>query len=163
MKNLTRRDFLMTAAATAAVISLPVLQSYGDDATPPAKPAAPAGPPVDAGALSSFDKDGIYDKFAKSNKFFIIRQDGKLYAATTVCTHRGAQIVYEKDKGDIFCPKHKSYFSVEGTVTAGPAKSSLPRFAVSLDDNKHVMVDKSKSFKEVEWTDAASFIDLKSA
>jgi len=162
MKNLSRRDFLMTAAATAAVISLPVLQAHGADDTPPAKAKEAAGPPVDAGLLGSFDKDGITNKFAKSNKFFLIRNDGKLFAVTSLCTHRGAQMTAEGDK-DLFCPRHKSYFSLEGTVTGGPAKSSLPRYAISLNDDKHVMVDKSKQFKEVQWSDPASFIDLKSA
>jgi cytochrome b6-f complex iron-sulfur subunit len=160
MNPMSRRNFLMTAAATAAVISLPVLQSYADDA-PPTPATKPAGGSVDVGALSSFAKDGITDTFAKSKKLFVIRQDGKLYAVTSICTHKGAQMVSRGQ--DIYCPKHKSDFSIEGTVTAGPAKRSLPRFAISLDDQKHVIVDTSKKFKEVEWTDPVSFIDLKSA
>jgi nitrite reductase/ring-hydroxylating ferredoxin subunit len=164
MSNMSRRDFLMTAAATAAVISLPVLQGYADDA-PPSIPAKPAGKPVNIGALSSFDKDGITDKWAKSDKFFVIRQDAKLYAVTSICTHRGFQLISRGQ--DLYCTKHKSDFSIEGTVTGGPAKSSLPRYAISLNDKKEVLVDKSKSFKEVQWSTAGSFIgsfiDLKSA
>jgi cytochrome b6-f complex iron-sulfur subunit len=160
MNPMSRRNFLMTAAATAAVISLPVLQGYGDEA-PSAPTTKPAGGPVDVGALSSFDKDGITDTWAKTNKLFVIRQDGKLYAVTSICTHRGFQLISHGQ--DLYCPKHKSDFSMEGTVIDGPAKRSLPRFAISVDDQKHVIVNTSKKFKEVEWSDPASFIDLKSA
>ena|ERR1019366_1794670 len=160
MSHMSRRDFLMTAAATAAVISLPVLQGYADDA-PPAPATKPVGGPIDVGALSSFDKDGITDTWAKTKKLFVIRQDGKLYAVTSLCTHRGFPLISRGQ--DLYCTKHKSDFSPEGTVTTGPAKRSLPRFAISVDDKKHVIVDTSKKFKEVEWTDPASFIDLKSA
>jgi nitrite reductase/ring-hydroxylating ferredoxin subunit len=156
MINMSRRDFLVTAAAAAAVISLPVLQSRADD-TPVKAPSKP----VNVGALSSFDKDGIFDKWAKSDKFFVIREDGKLFAVTAFCTHKGFPLISRGQ--DLFCTKHKSDFSLEGTVTGGPAKSSLPRFAIKLDDEKKVVVDKSKSFKEVQWSDPASFIDLKSA
>jgi nitrite reductase/ring-hydroxylating ferredoxin subunit len=153
MNNMSRRDFLMTAAATAAVISLPVLQGRADDAL------SHSSGPVNVGALSSFSKDGITDKWAKSNKFFVIRGNDKLYAVTSLCTHRGFQLI-ARDQ-DLYCTKHKSDFSLKGAVTAGPAKSSLPRHAISLNAQKQVIVDKSKSFKEAEWSDPASFIDLK--
>jgi nitrite reductase/ring-hydroxylating ferredoxin subunit len=156
MSKMSRRDFLVTAAATAAVISLPILQSRADDAPPKA-----SAKPVNVGPLGSFDKDGIFDKWANSDKFFIIREDGKLYAVTVFCTHKGFPLISRGQ--DLFCTKHKSDFSLEGTVTGGPAKSSLPRFAIKLDDQKNVIVDKSTSFKEVQWSDPASFIDLKSA
>jgi Rieske Fe-S protein len=157
MNDMTRRGFLFKAAATAVVISLPVLQTEAADA--PAKPAPPNAGPVDAGLLSSYNRDGISDKFAHSNRIFIIRDGGKLFAASATCPHRGALITL--DNGNLHCKRHNSFFSIEGTVTDGPAKSSLPRYAISLDDKKHVIVDKSKSFKESQWDDPASFIDLK--
>jgi nitrite reductase/ring-hydroxylating ferredoxin subunit len=152
---MNRRDFLVASGvAAAAVLSLPVLQNS-------ARADAPKMPdkPVDCGALKDFDKDGVTDTFAKKpNYFFIVRKDGKLYACSSVCTHKYAALTVKSD--EFYCPKHKSEFSYEGTVTAGPAKSSLPRYAISTDDKGHVIVDGTKEFSESKWDDTASFIKI---
>jgi cytochrome b6-f complex iron-sulfur subunit len=156
MSDLNRRQFLIAAATTAAVISLPVLQSQAQDA-PTTKPAGKA---VDVGTLKSFDKDGINDKWSAKKKggFFVVRGDGKLYACSSSCTHRGVTVAVKDN--ELVCPAHNSHFSVQGTVTSGPAKSSLPRYAISVEDNGHVMVDKSKQFAEAHWDDTASFVTI---
>jgi cytochrome b6-f complex iron-sulfur subunit len=156
MSDLNRRQFLIAAATTAAVISLPVLQAQAQDA-PTTQPASKVH---DVGTLKSYDKDGITDTWVKPKQggFFVLREDGKLYACSSKCTHRGVTIAAQGD--ELVCPAHGSHFSVEGTVTAGPAKSSLPRYAISVDDNGHVLVDKSKQFTEVQWTDPASFVTI---
>jgi Rieske Fe-S protein len=64
-------------------------------------------------------------------------------------------------KDEFYCPAHKSEFSYEGTVTAGPAKSSLPRYKISVDDKGHVIVDCSKEFSESKWDDTDSFVTIK--
>lgn len=153
MGNVSRREFLVTAAATVAIISLPILQAEAD--TPA---TAPSGGTFDVGALSSFSKDAINDKWTKTKKFFVIRQDGKLYASSAICTHRGVLLISRGQ--DMYCTKHKSDFSIEGTVISGPAKKSLPRYAISIDAQKHVIVDTSQSFSEKHWDDPASFISL---
>ncbi len=155
MSELNRRDFLFKAAATAVVISLPVLQANADDSTPTSKPSIG---PVDVGPLKSFDKDGASDKWVHKSKFFVIREDNKLYASSATCTHRGATLTLTDT--DLFCPRHKSHFSFQGTVTDGPAKQSLARYAISTDPQGNVLVDKSTSFSEAHWDDPASFIDL---
>ena len=45
-------------------------------------------------------------------------------------------------------------------VAKGPAKVGLPRFAVSLNADKHVIVDTTKTFDETKWTEAASFVTV---
>jgi cytochrome b6-f complex iron-sulfur subunit len=156
MPDLNRRQFLIAAATTAAVISLPVLQAQADD-TPTTHPASKT---IDVGTLKSYDKDGITDKWSKPKQggFFVLREDGKLYACTSKCTHRGATIVAADT--ELVCHQHNSHFSLDGTVTSGPAQRSLPRYAISVDDSGHVMVDKSKSFTETQWTDPASFVTI---
>ncbi len=156
MSEMNRRDFLVAGGlAAVAVLSLPVLQSsaFAD--------AAPTMPdkPVDCGALKDFDKDGVTDTFAKKpNYFFIVRKDGKLYACLSMCTHKYKALTVKDD--EFYCPAHHSEFSYEGTVTKGPAKNSLPRYAISKDDKGHVIVDCSKEFSEKNWDDTASFIKL---
>ena len=155
MSEMNRRDFLLaTGVAAVAVLSLPVLQDS-------AMAAAPAMPdkPVDVGALKDYDKDGVTEKFAKKPSYiYIVRKDGKLYACLSLCTHKYAAMTVKKD--EFYCPKHKSEFSLEGTVTAGPAKMSLPRYAISTNEKGHVMVDCSKEFSESKWDDTGSFIKV---
>jgi nitrite reductase/ring-hydroxylating ferredoxin subunit len=156
MSEMNRRSFLLaTGVAAVSLMSLPVLQNS-------AMAAAPTMPdkPVDVGALKDFDKDGVTQTFAKKpNYIFIVRKDGKLYACLSMCTHKYRPLTVKAD--EFYCPAHKSEFSFEGTVTGGPAKSSLPRYAISTDANGHVIVDCSKEFSEAKWDDPASFIAIK--
>ena len=157
MENLSRRQFLATAAGvagTAVLVSLPVLQARGEDNTA-------STTPIDAGPLSTYGKDGVTDTWAPKSKgaFFLIRDGGRLFAASSICTHRNAQLVLKGD--ELFCPRHHSEFSFQGTVNDGPAQRSLPRYGISTNAAGHVLVDGNKSFSETEWDDPASFIAVK--
>jgi thiosulfate dehydrogenase [quinone] large subunit len=162
--SIARRDFVkkavaVVAAAGACSMCGPLGQAFADEpATAPAPGHAPAGA-IDAGPLASFAKDGIYDALEKPNKLLLIRTDGMLFAATSQCTHKGCALNARPDQS-LSCPCHGSVFSIHGTVDQGPARRSLPRYAISLSDDKHVMVDKTQRFPEKEWDDPASFIKL---
>jgi Rieske Fe-S protein len=154
MSEMNRRSFLLaTGVAAVSLMSLPVLQN--------AAVAAPTLPdkPVDVGLLTDYSKDAVEKKFAAKQYFFVVRKDSKLYACSSICTHKGRPLTL-KDT-EFYCPAHKSEFSFEGTVTGGPAKSSLPRYGISVDDKGHVWVDCSKEFTEAKWDDAASFVTIK--
>jgi cytochrome b6-f complex iron-sulfur subunit len=107
-------------------------------ATRTAKPADP----VDAGPLDHFAREGIYDDWADSHGFFLVRQANRLYALSSSCTHRHYDL---ESKGDqIVCPKHGSRFTPAGQVIKGPAASPLPRFAIHLTAARTVVIDPSK-------------------
>jgi Rieske Fe-S protein len=158
--EINRRTFLTAAAATAAALALPVLSA------PPAAGAiaedAPTSAPAsdqqfDVGPLSRYNHDGVTSTWAaKPKAFFLIRNDGKLYASSSICTHRHCVLTAKPD--ELYCHCHQSEFSLEGTVTNGPAKRSLERYAISTNADNHVIVDKSSSFSEAHWDDPASFI-----
>ena len=152
MSEINRREFVAGAAAVAtSVCTMSCLsgRAMADD--------APAGSTtVDVGPKTDYAKDGMSDKFVMSNHVLIIRENGKIYATTSVCTHRGADVAVQ---GDILhCPKHGSEFSNAGLVTKGPAKDPLIRHAISVNADGHLIVDTSKKFSQDQWTDAASFI-----
>jgi Rieske Fe-S protein len=171
MSDMNRRNFLVTAATTAAVLSLPVLQqaneAFAEKAGAPNAPgtATATGTGVDVGPLKSFDKDGVTDTFAPKTKagLLIIRKDGKLYASSSICTHKGC--VVQKRAEDLYCKCHKSVFTFQGNATAGPAQrsGSLPRYAISVNADGHVMVDKTKQFTDKDWDNPASFVKIESA
>lgn len=151
MNNLSRRSFIVTATAVACGCAV-------SDAS--ADPASD-GKPVDLGDVKNFDKDGVFDQFAKAKKIFIVRESGKLYAVSSICTHKSCGIKPELVAGGgLKCPCHGSSFSLIGEVKKGPAKQSLLHLAISLNDQKHVIVDRLKTFEKDQWNDAAAVLHI---
>lgn len=150
--QLNRRELLAAAATAACLCCLgDTAGLFADTTTGPTT--------LDAGLKSSFTTDGITTTFLKTNKVAIVRNAGKLYATTATCTHKGATIK-SPDGKSFECPRHHATYDIDGNVTKGPAKLPLKRYAISVDDNGHVIVDKSKSFDVDQWTDPASFIAI---
>ncbi len=134
--KLTRRQFGMLAAAVAAGCG----RNNGaaattGPATDPSKPAAP----VDAGPIGEFKTDDVYDAFREQG-FFVIRRDDKLFALSSVCTHKGCKVRVQDDLS-FLCKCHGSRFDKDGHATKGPATRDLPRLAVATDDQRHLLVD----------------------
>jgi len=151
MPEMNRREFVAVAAAACAFCA----------ACPENLLAAVAKGPVDAGEVSAFMKDGIYDSLAQSQGFFLISSKGKLYAASSTCTHKANQVLIDSEsQGQLKCEKHGSLFSLDGRVVKPPAKRSLPRFGIKLDAKTHVIVDPTRRFEEKDWQNAGSFLKL---
>jgi Rieske Fe-S protein len=151
MSEMNRREFVLAAAAACAFCA----------ACPENLSAAVAKGPVDAGEVSAFMKDGVYDSLAQSQGFFLISSKGKLYATSSTCTHKANQVLIDSEnQGQLKCEKHGSLFSLDGKVVKPPAKRSLPRFGIKLDARKHVIVDPTKRFEEANWQNPASFLKL---
>ena len=113
-RGVDRRRFILLAAAAAAT------------ASPRGTYARGAGEQViDAGPLTSFSADGLYDRF-RDLGFFVIRKGDKLVALSSDCTHRKCRLKAEKDRS-FYCKCHGSTFDPNGKVTEGPATRDLPR------------------------------------
>jgi cytochrome b6-f complex iron-sulfur subunit len=164
MSELNRREFvvatgIVAAGCACAFCCADALAAPGDKPSAGAGGAHATGGKVDIGKLSDYSSDGITDKFARTNRFFIVRTDGKIFACSARCTHKFSPL---KIKDDHFaCPSHGSQFSIQGTVTHGPAKSSLERYAISRNDAGNLIVDTSSAFREKDWDKPESFIDVK--
>lgn len=118
-------------------------------------------PPVDIGALKSFAQDGISEEFTK-NDFFVMRYQGRLFAASTTCPHMGG--ILQRDSQDtsrIKCGLHGSVFDGEGLAMVGPASGGLTRLGISVNKDGHVTVDPNKEFPQDKWTDKGSYIEVK--
>lgn len=158
--GLNRRSFLASAAAVGCACAIGCPYAGAADA----KDADTAQ--VDIGTAADFPKDGPYDKFAKKpNSLIIVREGGKLYALTSVCTHKKKQL--KVDEGEIVCTAHDSPFDNQGIPKPKtkegdetPAKDPLDRFAISRNSEGHLIVDKSKRFEKGKWEEAGSFVKL---
>ncbi len=104
---------------------------------------------IDAGPLSKYAANGVYDEFAHYTEddaeaykaFFVVRVDDALFALSGLCTHKGC--VVEKQKDNSFqCPCHDSTFTATGRcIPGGKAKKSLNRLAIRQDERQHLLVD----------------------
>jgi nitrite reductase/ring-hydroxylating ferredoxin subunit len=152
--ELNRRQILAAAAAAtcACALTCPLVQADDDDDDDEDAPKPLPPGPVDAGPLSGFAKDGAYDSLNKSQQIILVREDGKLYAMTALCTHKG--FVVKIRDNQLFCPKHSSRFDLDGKPVPkpngkmGPAKKPLTHYAISIDGKGDVIVDTSKQVAE---------------
>jgi cytochrome b6-f complex iron-sulfur subunit len=158
MNDLSRRELLAAAAmaACACVMSDPACLLAADENGSTTTPTT-----IDIGPKTAYAEDGINDKWIKKpNAIAVVRNGGKLYAFTSICTHKGGVIAKVDETVAFRCPLHKAEYANTGAVTKGPAKIALARYAISVNDAGHVIVDKTKSFTEEHWDDAASFIAM---
>lgn len=149
----SRRAVLATMAACGCACVLTSTASAApDDRAPPAKQAK-----SDLGPIANFAADGVVDKFSHDKQVLIVRKGDTIHASTSLCTHKRC-ILKKTDAAaaPLHCPCHQSDFDLEGIPMKGPAKISLTRYAVSIE-NGHLFVDTTKSFAEKEWAkDGAS-------
>jgi nitrite reductase/ring-hydroxylating ferredoxin subunit len=160
--EMNRRNFVMVAAAAAGALAgvsgLP--SALGQATTQPSTQPSAAGL-FDVGLKSDYSKDGATMTWAKRPHVVIVmRENGKIYALNSRCTHKGCPVV---DAGGSFhCNCHNSDFNYDGTVIDGPAqtKGPLSRYGISVDDAGHVLVDVHKKFTQAQWDDPASFVSV---
>ena len=130
-RPINRRQLMALAATSAA-------------AAPTSAPAADANV-FDVGSLDGFGEAKVYDAH-RDDGFFVIRTERQVEAPSSVCTHRGC-LVSPRDDGSFKCQCHGSLFSPAGKVLKGPAKRDLPRLAVKLDAQRHVLVDSNRELE----------------
>ena len=127
--NLNRREFLILTAVFAV----------GCRSTEnPGMASAGRGGVVNAGPVGNYTADGVYSAF-RSQGFFIIRQGSKLFALSSVCTHRRC-LVKAGQNHSFDCPCHGSAFGPDGRVTHGPARRNLPMLASVVNEAGQLLV-----------------------
>jgi cytochrome b6-f complex iron-sulfur subunit len=145
---MNRRHFMIATAAAAACSMM------GRPAD--AWSAAAAKGPVDVGHPTHYPADTIEARFLKPHKLLVVRSGGRIHAMTAVCTHKSCVLKVAGTK--LTCPCHGSGFSNHGRVTDGPARTSLRRFRITLDESGRLIVDPSRQFAERDWDAPESFV-----
>lgn len=159
MSQLNRREFVAAVACAACLCGLGSNSYLLADDAPTTAPSTAPSTTLDAGPKSDYTADGITTTWMKMpHRIAVIRHQGKIYACTTVCPHRGGILFKKADLQTLACPRHGATFDIEGNVTHMPAKTPLTRYAISVDANGHIIVDKSQSFTHDQWNDPASFV-----
>ena len=93
---------------------------------------------VNAGPAGQYLADGVYRRF-RDLGFFIVRRGTRLFALSSICTHKKCRLDDESD-GTFYCPCHGSTFDPDGNVTRGPARRNLPQWEVVADANGDLLV-----------------------
>lgn len=63
-----------------------------------------------------------------ANDVIIARWQGRVYAFSIKCPHRGTRLQWHADETRIFCPKHKARFRPDGAHDSGRRSRDLDRF-----------------------------------
>jgi len=100
-----------------------------------------------AGRLADYPEDGVYEQFKNSQQVWIVREKGKLFALSTICTHLGCIPNWLPQDAKFKCPCHGSGFYKDGVNFEGPAPRPLERHGISLEGDV-VIVDKARKFRE---------------
>jgi cytochrome b6-f complex iron-sulfur subunit len=126
---INRREFLLLTAGLAAGCKTM------DDASGSATGHEST---VNAGSASKYASDGVYSDF-RDQGFFVISRHGKIFAISSICTHRKCKLNAESDHS-FYCKCHGSTFDPDGHVTDGPARRDLPVLSTVTDQNGQLLV-----------------------
>jgi cytochrome b6-f complex iron-sulfur subunit len=116
---------------------------------------------IKVGFPDSYEDGKVVDRFKDQNTW-IVRNQGKIYALSTTCTHLGCTPNWLEREQKFKCPCHGSGFYISGINFEGPAPRPLERWGISVGDDGQIVVDKSKKFQfeRGEWTNPESFIKV---
>jgi cytochrome b6-f complex iron-sulfur subunit len=114
-----------------------------------------------AGFPDNYEEGKVTDRYKEQNTW-VVKQEGKIYALSTTCTHLGCTPNWLEREQKFKCPCHGSGFYISGINFEGPAPRPLERWAVSIGDDGQLVVDKSKKFQyeRGEWTNPESYIKV---
>ena len=114
------------------------------------------------GFPDDFESGKVDLRFKKSHSVWIVRDDEKIIALSTVCTHLGCTPNWLETDRKFKCPCHGSGFRASGVNFEGPAPRPLERYKIVLANDGQILVDKTKKFKyeKGEWSRTESYLEV---
>ena len=135
-----RRDFLhdisqATVAICAGSLLAACSKSSDNNVTPP--PAGGGNALVTANLNSDLTSVG---SSKTTGSVIVIRTAtgnvaASFVALSLICTHEQCTVNYDAGANGFKCPCHGSEYNISGTVTMGPAPSSLRKYTVAVNNN----------------------------
>jgi cytochrome b6-f complex iron-sulfur subunit len=107
-------------------------------------------------------EDGKVVETYKDRGIWLVRNQGKIYALNTMCTHLGCTPNWLEADKKFKCPCHGSGFYITGINFEGPAPRPLERWGVEVADDGQLVVDKSRKFQYElgQWDNRDSFFEV---
>ena len=146
-----RREFMNWVGLGVLASSLPVAiaacQSPSEEGASTSGGAAADKPKLDkspredgfaaVGTVADLDANGsVSDKKFIRDAVIVVRDPANpeaVIALTSMCTHQGCTVDWDKDNSVLACPCHQSKFKTDGTVESGPATTPLTQFDAIID------------------------------
>lgn len=99
-------------------------------------------------------EEGVDERWKNGFGVWILKEEGKLYAISTICTHLGCVPNWLPAELKFKCPCHGSGYYANGINFEGPAPRPLERFKIYYNTDGKVVVDKTKLFRyeKGEWS-----------
>lgn len=85
--------------------------------------------------------------FFGDEKVYLVRTAQGFFAESAVCTHQHCTTHWNPQAQLIECPCHGSRYRRDGEVVHGPAPLPLPHFALLLQPDGTLLVDKTRTVK----------------
>lgn len=143
MAKVNRRTFVKTSAAAVAGVCLGCTggcENHESD-TPMAPPQSISVQDgvvtIDLGQTPELQQIGGSVKLRRPDlpKIIVIRSDQETYHAyEDKCTHAGSPLTYQHENGLLHCGHHGSTFDLEGNAQKAPARTPLPKYDVTMED-----------------------------
>jgi cytochrome b6-f complex iron-sulfur subunit len=113
-----------------------------------------------AGYPNDYNVGEVSEKWMKSQRVWIVRTEGDLYALLGICTHLGCTPRWLGPENKFKCPCHGSGYTKAGINFEGPAPRPLERAKIFVGDDGQIVVDKSIQFRweKGEWGKPGSFL-----
>jgi cytochrome b6-f complex iron-sulfur subunit len=99
-----------------------------------------AGKPEEYVKPTSEDGVVVDERFKKTQRVWIVRNNKGIYVMIAVCTHLGCTPNWFPGEARFKCPCHGSNYNVEGEVVAGPAPLTLYRSMINLAPDGSMIV-----------------------
>jgi cytochrome b6-f complex iron-sulfur subunit len=128
-----------------------------------APPVFTVGFPEEFKSTDKADINGVckvYENWKQDQSVWIVREQDRIYAIHSKCTHLGCTPRWFEEDGVFKCPCHGSQFDSNGVNFAGPAPRPLDRFRIFIDDSGRICVDKSKTYVFSESDKPDAYINI---
>ena len=102
----------------------------------------------------------VDSKWKSEQRFFIIRENSRIYALFARCTHLGCTVNWFPRLKIYKCPCHGSQFHSNGVNFAGPAPRPLDRLKIFMNSKGNMVVDTSFVYSIEEFEKQEVFIRI---
>lgn len=160
--SLNRREFfsfltvgwVAFTAAVGGLLSMAFRYSY---------PNVDFEPEMDfvAGRPADYE-EGVDERWKNGFGVWMVREQGRLYALSVICTHLGCVPSWLPAELKFKCPCHGSGFYSNGVNFEGPAPRPLERFKISLTPSGEILVDKTRVYRQElgQWDHPDAYIPV---
>ena len=112
------------------------------------------------GFPDAFEEGKVVERF-KDQNIWVVRDEGKIYALSTTCTHLGCTPNWLEARAEVQVPLPRLAASTSPASTSKARRPRpLERWAIRIGDDGQLVVDKSRSSSKNcgQWDNPESFI-----